>query len=110
MFTVAAYETEYFPCPTHAVVASLTPSLLLVAAVSSLGTRLCVTGKCRGCGTPSTKPFIPPDPTFFPGRCAEVRARGVVVGRVGVLHPDVLTAFELTMPAAAMEIDVEPFL
>uniref|UniRef100_A0AAQ6AMV8 Phenylalanine--tRNA ligase beta subunit n=1 Tax=Amphiprion ocellaris TaxID=80972 RepID=A0AAQ6AMV8_AMPOC len=48
--------------------------------------------------------------TFFPGRCAEIIVRGKTVGRLGVLHPDVINRFELTMPCSAMEIDIEPFL
>uniref|UniRef100_A0A8C6UG08 Phenylalanine--tRNA ligase beta subunit n=1 Tax=Neogobius melanostomus TaxID=47308 RepID=A0A8C6UG08_9GOBI len=48
--------------------------------------------------------------TFFPGRCAEIFARGQSVGRLGVLHPDVITRFELTMPCSALEMDLEPFL
>ena len=51
-----------------------------------------------------------PDSTFFPGRCAEVHVRGKVIGRLGVLHPEVLTAFDINMPASALEIDIEPFL
>jgi len=50
------------------------------------------------------------DPTYFPGRCAEIVAYGVVVGRLGVLHPETLGKFELSLPIAAMEIDIEPFL
>lgn len=50
------------------------------------------------------------DPAFFPGRCAEVVAYGVAVGKIGVLHPDVITKFELSLPCAAMEINIEPFL
>uniref|UniRef100_A0A3Q1GKW4 Phenylalanine--tRNA ligase beta subunit n=1 Tax=Acanthochromis polyacanthus TaxID=80966 RepID=A0A3Q1GKW4_9TELE len=50
------------------------------------------------------------DSTFFPGRCAEILVRGKTVGRLGVLHPDVINRFELTMPCSAMEIDIEPFL
>uniref|UniRef100_A0AAQ5YR91 Phenylalanine--tRNA ligase beta subunit n=1 Tax=Amphiprion ocellaris TaxID=80972 RepID=A0AAQ5YR91_AMPOC len=50
------------------------------------------------------------DSTFFPGRCAEIIVRGKTVGRLGVLHPDVINRFELTMPCSAMEIDIEPFL
>ena len=50
------------------------------------------------------------DSTFFPGRCADVHVRGSVVGKLGVLHPDVLTAFDLNMPASAVEIDIESFL
>lgn len=50
------------------------------------------------------------DPTFFPGRCAEVIYRGQSIGKIGVLHPDVISKFELNMPCAAMEINIEPFL
>ncbi|CAL8350525.1 unnamed protein product [Lota lota] len=50
------------------------------------------------------------DSTFFPGRCAEVFVGGASVGRLGVLHPDVISRFELTMPCSALEIDLEPFL
>nr|KAG5691848.1 hypothetical protein BaRGS_033452 [Batillaria attramentaria] len=50
------------------------------------------------------------DATYFPGRCAEVVVRGQVIGKLGVLHPDVVTKFELNMPCAALEISVEAFL
>uniref|UniRef100_A0A452SI41 Phenylalanine--tRNA ligase beta subunit n=1 Tax=Ursus americanus TaxID=9643 RepID=A0A452SI41_URSAM len=49
-------------------------------------------------------------PVFFPGRCAEIFARGQSVGKLGVLHPDVITKFELTMPCSSLEINIEPFL
>lgn len=50
------------------------------------------------------------DSTYFPGRCAEIFARGQSIGHLGVLHPDVITRFELTMPCSALDIDIEPFL
>ncbi|XP_034556366.1 phenylalanine--tRNA ligase beta subunit isoform X2 [Notolabrus celidotus] len=50
------------------------------------------------------------DSTFFPGRCAEILVHGKSVGRLGVLHPDVINRFELTMPCSALEMDIEPFL
>lgn len=50
------------------------------------------------------------DPSFFPGRCAEIVAYGQVIGRLGVLHPETLGKFELGLPTAAMEINIEPFL
>lgn len=50
------------------------------------------------------------DASFFPGRCAEVVAKQIVVGKLGVLHPDVITSFDLTLPCAALEINIEPFL
>ena len=50
------------------------------------------------------------DSSFFPGRCAQVFVGGASVGRLGVLHPDVIQRFELTMPCSALEMDLEPFL
>jgi len=50
------------------------------------------------------------DATFFPGRCAEIRHLGQPIGKLGVLHPDVVTQFEITLPCAAFEIDLEHFL
>ncbi|XP_017390801.1 phenylalanine--tRNA ligase beta subunit isoform X2 [Cebus imitator] len=49
-------------------------------------------------------------PAFFPGRCAEIFAGGQSIGKLGVLHPDVITKFELTMPCSSLEINIEPFL
>lgn len=50
------------------------------------------------------------DPTYFPGRSAEIVAYGTVVGRLGVLHPETLGKFELNLPISAMEINLELFL
>ena len=50
------------------------------------------------------------DSSYFPGRCAEIIAYGKVVGTLGVLHPETLAKFELNMPVAAMEINIETFL
>jgi len=50
------------------------------------------------------------DSTYFPGRAAEIVAWGQVVGRLGVLHPEVMTAFDLNLPCAGLEINIEPFL
>ena len=50
------------------------------------------------------------DPTYFPGRCAEINVRGKTIGKLGVLHPDVITKFDLMLPCSAFEIDIEPFL
>ncbi|KAM3616623.1 uncharacterized protein V6R79_021006 [Siganus canaliculatus] len=50
------------------------------------------------------------DSTFFPSRCAEIFVRGKSVGHLGVLHPDVINRFELTMPCSALEMDIELFL
>jgi phenylalanyl-tRNA synthetase beta chain len=51
-----------------------------------------------------------PDPTFFPGRCAEVVWRGVPLGRFGVVHPEVSRNFELTGVVTALELRLQPFV
>jgi len=50
------------------------------------------------------------DPTYFTGRCADVLVDDVSVGRVGVLHPEVVAAFDLSLPCAALEMNIEHFL
>ena len=50
------------------------------------------------------------DVAYFPSRCAEVIVNGEAIGQIGVLHPDVITAFDLSMPCSAFEINIEPFL
>nr|CAI5818626.1 unnamed protein product [Callosobruchus analis] len=50
------------------------------------------------------------DPSYFPGRCAEVICYGNSIGKIGVLHPNVLAKFELTNPCSALEINIEPFV
>ncbi|XP_064535651.1 phenylalanine--tRNA ligase beta subunit [Drosophila montana] len=50
------------------------------------------------------------DPTYFPGRCAHVMFNNAVIGKIGVLHPSVLQAFELTTPCSAVEFTIEPFV
>ncbi|KAH7726362.1 hypothetical protein AAVH_06163 [Aphelenchoides avenae] len=51
------------------------------------------------------------NPTYFEGRCAEVVGpKNRVLGVLGILHPEVLANFSLTMPCSAMEINIEPFL
>jgi len=50
------------------------------------------------------------DVAYFPNRCAEVVVNGETIGHIGVLHPDVVTAFDLSMPCSAFEINIEPFL
>lgn len=50
------------------------------------------------------------DETFFPGRCAQVIANGKPIGIMGVLHPDVIHNFDLNLPCAVLELDVEEFL
>jgi len=50
------------------------------------------------------------DVAYFPSRCAEVVVKGETIGQIGVLHPDIITAFDLSMPCSAFEINIEPFL
>jgi len=50
------------------------------------------------------------DPTYFEGRCAEIICKGKVIGKLGVLHPEVLENFELNLLGAALEISIEHFL
>lgn len=51
------------------------------------------------------------DPTYLDGRCAEITGpTGIPLGRVGVLHPDVITAYGLALPISVMDITIEPFL
>ena len=50
------------------------------------------------------------DTTFFPHRCAEILCYGKVIGKMGVLHPDIITKFDLNIPCSVLEINVESFL
>lgn len=54
-------------------------------------------------------------PMFFPGRAARVMltAPGVAkrsIGSFGILHPDVLTNFDILYPSSCMEIDLEALM
>ncbi|HWR11755.1 MAG TPA: phenylalanine--tRNA ligase subunit beta [Rectinemataceae bacterium] len=50
------------------------------------------------------------DPRFIPGRQAEVWSGGAKVGVFGEVHPAILEAFGVTMPAAGGEIDLDTIL
>ncbi|XP_056631917.1 phenylalanine--tRNA ligase beta subunit [Diorhabda sublineata] len=50
------------------------------------------------------------DPTYFPGRCANIICHGALIGKIGVLHPTVLTKFELTNPCSALELNIQSFI
>lgn len=47
-------------------------------------------------------------PTFFPGMHAAVYAKGQRVGGFGIVHPEVLAAFDLAYPVSALELELEP--
>ena len=57
------------------------------------------------------------DPAFFPGRCADVmlvrkgeEGKPVRIGTFGVLHPEVLKAYDIPFPTSALEMDLEPLM
>ncbi|KAL5014341.1 hypothetical protein ScPMuIL_008611 [Solemya velum] len=50
------------------------------------------------------------DPTYLSGHCAEVIVNSQSIGKLGTLHPEVVTKFELSNPCVALEINIEPFL
>lgn len=50
------------------------------------------------------------DPAYFAGRCARIICNGNDIGKVGVLHPNVLHKFELNNPCSCVEINIEPFV
>jgi phenylalanyl-tRNA synthetase beta chain len=56
------------------------------------------------------------EPTFFPGRCADIMlyrkedGKPRKLGSFGVLHPEVLHNFELLNPTSLVEMDLEPLV
>ena len=56
------------------------------------------------------------NPTFFPGRGAKIFFRsaengeGQVIGKLGVLHPEVMNNFDIPYAASSVEINAEVFL
>eukprot|EP00887_Chlorella_sp_A99_P005167 scaffold40.g5167.t1 len=48
--------------------------------------------------------------TFFPGRAAAILCNGQRVGEFGIVHPEVLAAFDIPYPVSALELDLEPFV
>jgi phenylalanyl-tRNA synthetase beta chain len=57
----------------------------------------------------SAEPVLSPveDPRFIPGRCAEIRVEGRLVGIMGEIHPAVLSAWGIEMPCAAAEFRLD---
>ncbi|MBL8300268.1 MAG: phenylalanine--tRNA ligase subunit beta [Rhodanobacteraceae bacterium] len=52
--------------------------------------------------------FFPLDrPDFHPGRSAEIRLEGRVLGQIGALHPRLLKALDLDQDVYAFEIDMD---
>lgn len=50
------------------------------------------------------------NPTYFTGRHASIYANGLKVGEFGVVHPEVLQAFDIIYPVSALEISLEQFV
>lgn len=48
------------------------------------------------------------DPRFLTRRGVAIMLKGVKVGSIGVLHPEVLGHFELMYPVSALELDFDP--
>ena len=54
-------------------------------------------------------------PTFWKGRCAAVMLvrpgePELELGAFGIVHPEVLAAYELEFPTSALEMDLEPLM
>lgn len=56
------------------------------------------------CIRPSTLPY------YFAGRQAEVFYKNFNIGHFGIVHPDVLSSFEIPNVCSMLEINIEPFL
>ena len=50
------------------------------------------------------------DRSFFPERCAEIHYKKKKIGLMGILHPEVLLEFDLSLPCSCIEFSIEPFL
>ena len=50
------------------------------------------------------------DPTYLPGFCGRVMVSGKEMGTLGLLHPDVITAFNLNNPASALVLNMQDLL
>ncbi|MCL7027800.1 hypothetical protein MKW94_008537 [Papaver nudicaule] len=48
--------------------------------------------------------------SFLPGREADIILNGKQVGSLGIVHPKVLSNFNINFPCSYMEMDVECFL
>jgi len=49
------------------------------------------------------------DPSFFPGRAADIYLSDQKIGVMGTIHPNVLKNFNISFPCSALEITIEPF-
>jgi phenylalanyl-tRNA synthetase beta chain len=49
----------------------------------------------------------PEDPRFFTRRGVSIQLNGKKIGSMGVIHPEVLSNFELKYPVSALEIEFD---
>jgi phenylalanyl-tRNA synthetase beta chain len=47
-----------------------------------------------------------PETMYFPKRGANIQLRGVTIGSIGVLHPEVLNEFHIKYPVTCFEINL----
>ena len=47
---------------------------------------------------------------YFPGRLGRITFKGEDIGRLGVVHPDVLANFDIVNPVSVVEICIEGLL
>jgi phenylalanyl-tRNA synthetase beta chain len=50
------------------------------------------------------------EPTYFPGRQAYIVRDGKRIGVFGIVHPDVLSKFDIVNPCSVLELDLEPLM
>ncbi len=50
------------------------------------------------------------DETFFEGSRADIYLDGQKIGVFGVVHPQVLSNYEIPFPCVALEMTLEPFV
>lgn len=67
-------------------------------------------GEWPGCFLTNSLSISLSDPSYFAGRCATIQYKGHDIGRIGILSPTVLEAFELSNPVSVVEISLEPFV
>ena len=48
--------------------------------------------------------------SFIPGRIASIRIKGKSIGIMGEIHPYVLNNFDIEMPVALLELNIEQLL
>lgn len=50
------------------------------------------------------------DSSFIPGRCASIKVKGKTIGKVGEIHPQVLTNWNLEVPVSGFELNIEKLM